>query len=149
MAHGSPDHTLLVEQNFAHYVDHVAQGGVIPAHGLVTWTNVLNVDLQGVFGYCRFWADHQNFAPRITIDGVVVFINSILALRGGGLWGYSGSGNKYKVTQYDQVSAVNQFCMYYDEKWGLYIHSNLTVDVHFELPAGLNATYYVQYKQYV
>jgi len=68
-------------------------------------------------------------------------------LRGGGFWGYSQPWNKFGCTMFDEKSVPNSFGMFYDERWGLYIHKNLTIEVQRFGAAGTQASWGIYYKE--
>lgn len=147
MPHGSPDHTILAEQSFAHYTDRVIRQPVVAVSVMPAWDPVLNVNIRGVWGYFWAWSDSIVFQPRITIDGVVVFMMTMNQLRGGGFWGYSQPWDKFGCTMFNNVAGDLSFGMFYDEKWGLYIHSNLTIEVQRAGALGTQASWGIYYKE--
>ena len=124
MAHGAPDHTRLSESGFAHYTDRIIRRAGAPLVANPAWETALNVNIQGVFGYMWGWCDTPVFNVRITIDGVIVFRFTIADLHGGGFWGLNSSWDKMGCTAYSAVAGNLSYGMFYDEKWGLYVHSN-------------------------
>ncbi|GAH83452.1 unnamed protein product, partial [marine sediment metagenome] len=149
MAHGAPDHTRLAESGFAHYVDRVVPrpGGALVA--TPAWEEALNVDIQGVFGYMWAWSDTYLFEVRITIDGVIVFHHTINTLRGGGFWNASSSWDKMGCTMFNEVIGDEGFGMFYDEKWGLYIHHNITIHCRRAGALGTQASWTIYYKELI
>jgi len=147
MARGSPDWTVLNEQSFAHYTDRVIRQAGTPVSAFPAWDEALNVDIRGVWGYMWAWSDSLAFRPRITIDGVIVFMLTINELRGGGFWGYSQPWEKFGCTMFNNVAGDLSFGMFYDEKWGLYIHKNLTIEVQRSAPLGTQASWGIYYKE--
>ena len=147
MARGSPDWTVLNEQSFAHYTDRIIRQGVIAVSAMPVWDEVLNTDIRGVWGYMWAWSDSIVFRPRITIDGVIVFMMTINELRGGGFWGYSQPWNKFGCTMFNNVAGDLSFGMFYDEQWGLYIHQNLTIEVQRNGALGATASWGIYYKE--
>lgn len=147
MARGSPDWTVLNEQSFAHYTDRVVRQATIAVSAAPAWDEVLNTDIRGVWGYMWAWSDSLVFRPRITIDGVIVFMLTINELRGGGFWGYSQPWNKFGCTMFNNVAGDLNFGMFYDERWGLYIHKNLTIEVQRAAALGTQASWGIYYKE--
>jgi len=41
------------------------------------------------------------------------------------------------------------FGMFYDEKWGLYVHHNLTIEVQRAAPLGTQASWGIYYKELI
>jgi len=144
---GAPDHTILVEQNFAHYKDVVTRQAAIAVSAAPAWDTVINVSIRGVWGYMWAWSDSRVFRPRITIDGVIVFLMSINEMKGGGFWGYSQPWRKFGCTMYNNVAGDLNFGMFYDEQWGVYIHKTLKVEVQRAAPLGTQASWGVYYKE--
>ena len=147
MARGSPDWTVLNEQSFAHYTDRVIRQAGVAVSATPAWDEALNVDIRGVWGYMWAWSDSLAFRPRITIDGVIVFMLTMNELRGGGFWGYSQPWEKFGCTMYNNVAGDLSFGMFYDEKWGLYIHKNITIEVQRAAPLGTQASWGIYYKE--
>jgi len=147
MARGSPDWTVLSEQSFAHYTDRVERQAAIAVSATPVWDEVLNVDIRGVWGYMWAWSDSRVFRPRITIDGVIVFMMTINELAGGGFWGYSQPWKKFGCTMFNNVAGDLNFGMFYDEQWGLYIHENLTIEVQRAGALGTQASWGIYYKE--
>ena len=144
---GAPDHTILVEANFAHYKDVVTRQVTTPVSASPAWDTVLDVAIRGVWGYMWAWTDSRVFRPRITIDGVIVFLMTINELKGGGFWGPGNTWGKFGCTQFNDVAGDLQFCMYYDEKWGLYIHKTLKIEVQRAGALGTQASWGIYYKE--
>ena len=149
MAHGAPDHTRLTESGFAHYVDRVVIRNSAALCATPAWEEALNVDIQGVWGYMWGWCDTHQFQVRITIDGVVVFYHTIAQLMGGGFMGISSSWDKFGVTSYSEVAGDLNFGMFYEEKWGLYIHSNITIEIRRAAAVGNLASWGIYYKELI
>ena len=147
MARGSPDWTVLNEQSFAHYTDRIIRRGVGAVSAAPVWDEVLNTDIRGVWGYMWAWSDSIVFRPRITIDGVIVFMLTMNELRGGGFWGYSQPWGKFGCTMFNNVAGDLSFGMFYDERWGLYIHKNLTIEVQRAGALGTQASWGIYYKE--
>lgn len=147
MSRGAPDHTILVEQNFAHYIDRQVLRTSANIESAPAWTEALNVDIRGVWGYMWGWANEKDFNVRLTIDSRVVFIFSILQMKGGGFFGMQNGWAKFGCTQYSDVAGDKQFCMFYDEKWGLYVHKNLTIETQWAGGLGTLASWGIYYKE--
>lgn len=149
MGHGAPDHTRLSESGFAHYKDRVerrAGAALIVTPG---WEEAVNVDIQGVWGYMWGWSDTHAFRVRVTIDSTIVFLFSINELHGGGFWGSNCAWDKMGCTAYNAVAGDLSYGMFYDEKWGLYIHENLTVECQRAAALGNLASWGIYYKELV
>jgi len=144
---GAPDHTVLVEGNFAHYKDVVTRQAVIAVSAAPAWDTVIDVEIRGVWGYMWVWSDSIVFRPRITIDGVIVFLMTINELKGGGFWGPETSWGKFGCTQFSNVAGDLSFAMYYDEQWGLYIHQSLKIEVQRNGALGTQASWGIYYKE--
>jgi len=144
---GAPDHTVLVEQNFAHYLDKIVLRTSDDIETSPLWTEALNVDIRGVWGYMWGWANAFDFQTRITIDGVVIFIMTVLQLKGGGFWGYSNPWAKFGVSRYSDVAGDKNFAMFYDEQWGLYIHKNITIEIRWSGGMGTLASWGIYFKE--
>jgi len=149
MAHGAPDHTRLSESGFAHYVDRVVIRNSAPLCVNPLWEETVNEDIQGVFGYMWGWCDTFAFNVRITIDGQIIFIMTIHQMAGGGFWGSSGAWDKFGCTRYSAVAGDLNYGMFYDEKWGLYIHHNLTIEVQQSAALGNLASWGIYYKELI
>jgi len=153
MAHGAPDHSRMTEDAFAHYQDVIlrpAAAAIAHVGDVVPYTTCVDADVVGVFGYFRAWADHQCLRVRIFIDNLVtpIFLFTITEMAGGGFWGYSNPANKFGVTKWDEIN--DSFGMVYDEKWGLYIHTHLKIEVQFSIVAtGVNASWGIHYKKLI
>ena len=144
---GAPDHTVLAEQSFAHYVDqHVLRVSADIASAPV-WTEALNVDIRGVWGYMWGWANSKDFQVRVTIDSEIVMIMSILQMKGGGFFGMQNGWGKFGCTRYSDVALDKNFGMFYDEKWGLYVHQNLTIETNWAGGLGTLASWGIHYKE--
>ena len=144
---GAPDHTVLVEQSFAHYEDRVVRRAAANIASAPNWTEALNQDIRGVWGYLWAWANSFDFQVRLTIDGQIVFYFTINELKGGGFWGYSQPWNKMGCTMFNNVAGDKQFSMFYDEKWGLYIHKNITMETRWSAGLGTLASWGIYYKE--
>lgn len=144
---GAPDHTVLSENSFAHYTDRVIRQAVTPVSNMPVWDEVINEDIKGVWGYMWAWTDSIVFRPRIYIDDVLVFMMTINEMKGGGFWGYSQPWDKFGVTVFNNVAGDLNFGMFYDEKWGLYIHNNLTIEVQRAGDLGTQASWGIYYKE--
>ena len=149
MAHGAPDHTRLTESGFAHYVDKVVLRNSAALCVAPAWEEALNVDIQGVWGYMWGWCDTHQFQVRITIDGVVIFIMTINQMHGGGFWGSNSPWDKFGCTKFSEVAGDLSFGMFYDEKWGLYIHSNITIEIRRAAAMGNLASWGIYYKELI
>lgn len=144
---GAPDHTILSEQSFAHYTDKIVLRTSANIESLPDWTEALNVELRGVWGYMWGWANSFDFQVRITIDDTVIFIMTILQLKGGGFWGASNPWAKFGCTRYSGVAGDLGYGMFYDEQWGLYIHKSLKIETRWSGGLGTLASWGIYYKQ--
>lgn len=144
---GAPDHTVLTEQNFAHYEDMVTLRGSADIASAPAWTDALDVELRGVWGYMWAWANSFDFQVRVTIDDNIVYFLTILQLKGGGFWGAQNPWGKFGCTQYNQVAGELSYGMFIDEKWGIYIHKNLKIEVRWSGGLGSLASWGIYYKE--
>lgn len=144
---GSPDHTVMMEQNFAHYEDKVILRGSADIESAPAWTEALNVDVRGVWGYMWAWSNSFDFQVRITVDDNIIFYMTVLQLKGGGFWGAQNPWGKFGVTQYNQVAGELSYAMFYDEKWGIYIHKNITIEIRWSGGLGTLASWGIYYKE--
>lgn len=145
MPRGAPDWTQLVESSFAHYIDKKVDFNYVAVGTYPAPTEVVNVDIKGVFGYFWLYGNGAHIRPRLVIDGTVVFYQSCYLLRSVGLAGNRNAWQKFSVTRYDAIN--NIFAMYYDENWGLAIHSNLTIDLGYTAGFAGNAYMNIHYKE--
>lgn len=146
---GSPDHTVLAEQSFAHYKDvTVARlGGVVPL--LPVWEDVVNANIRGVFGYLWMHGTDSRLQVRVTIDGNVVFSWSIWELHDRGFSGIGYLGKKFGCAAYNTEAMDQNLSMWYDEEWTLYVHKNLLIEMTLGggMPGGSAGRMEVHYKE--
>ncbi len=147
MGRGSRDWTQLVESGFAHYLDKKVEPVYAAVGTYPTPTEIVNVDIKGVFGYFWLYGNDPHIRPRLVIDGTVVFFQSCYLLRSVGLAGMRNAWQKFSVTRYDAVN--NIYAMYYDEAWGLAIHSNLTIDLGYTGGFSGNGYINIHYKEFI
>lgn len=144
---GAPDHTILIEQNFAHYEDKVVLRGSADIASAPDWTDALDISIRGIWGYMWAWANSFDFQVRITLDDNITFIMTLLQMKGGGFWGAQNAWGKFGVTQYNEVAAEKSYGMFFDEKWGIYIHKNLKIEVRWSGGLGSLASWGIYYKE--
>jgi len=144
---GAPDHTVLIEQNFAHYKDNVIYQTVTPVSVAPAWDTILDVAVVGVWGYCWFWSDSRLLRLRVTIDGTMVFFMTINEMAGGGFWGAQNAWGKFGITKFQDVAGDLSFGMFYDERWGLYIHESLKIEIQRAAALGTIASWGIYYKE--
>jgi hypothetical protein len=147
MARGAPDWTQIVESGYAHYLDkrviyYYAAVGTFP-----TPTEVVNVNIKGIFGWYRFEGEGKHVKVRLTIDGNLIMLASISDLNNYGLSGARNSWQKMSVVRFDEIN--NLFSAYYDALWGLAIHANLTVELGYTLGFSGNASMELCYKELI
>ena len=142
---GSPDHTLLTHDQHIHYLNVTETYNWAAITTLLDWTEVVNIDMQGVFGWLWWGAKDPNCYIRVKIDGDVLFHYTIEHMFNLGAGGCQNSWGKVNVLRYD---AINEFyyCIY-DEMWGLYVHENLTVEITYELGSAGLGVCSVHYKK--
>lgn len=145
MARGSPDHTISIDNHHTHYLIKTVQYAWDDITTLLDWTEVLNVNIQGVFGWLWWAGDNPHVYVRLIIDDNVIFLFTIEQMMNLGAFGCQNSWDKIAVLRYD---AINDFyyCIY-DEKWAFYVHSNLTVEITYELGQSGKGMCRVYYKE--
>jgi len=126
---GAPDHTVLAEQSFAHYKDVILTSNWANVGTHPDWTEIINVDIRGVWGYLNVQAGSDRIHTRVTIDGQIVFDQPISLLFDNGFYGFSPASTKYGCNVYNRLPLEELFSMFYNEEWGLYIHQNLTIQM--------------------
>jgi len=144
---GAPDHTVLIEQNFAHYKDVVTRENVTPVSAAPTWDTILNVAVVGVWGYMWAWTDSLALRLRITIDGEIVFYMTVNEMKGGGFWGAQNAWGKFGLTKFQDVAGDLSYGLFYDERWGLYIHESLKIELQRAGAIGTQASWGIYYKE--
>jgi len=145
MARGSPDHTDRTELQYMHYTDRVVYSPMILMTVWPAWTNIINEDIEGVFGRIRIGSDDPFLYLRITIDGVIVFDMHAANIYTIDNYGVNAGFNKVVCTRYDAISDHYDFV--YDEEWGLWIKENITVELTYEVAHAGDGSYHLFYKE--
>lgn len=145
MPRGSPDHTDRTELQYMHYTDKVLYEGLVARPVMPVWDEILNENIEGVFGRIRIGSTDPRLYLRIAIDGVYVFNMNADNLFSIGDWGVNAGFNKFVLTRYDDIN--NHYDFVYDEEWGLWIKNNITVELSFAFGGAGNGSFHLFYKE--
>jgi hypothetical protein len=144
---GSPDHTVLAEQSFAHYTDKIDEIDIWPPPPAPDYEDVINVDIRGVWGHMFVHTNCEHLRVEIIIDETTLYAVTPHTALVRGWYGFANPHMKFNLTAYNPDSATMGFSMVFDEKWGLYIHQKLQVRTRLDLAGGNWATFYTHYKE--
>lgn len=131
MAHGAPDHTRLQDDHHTHYKIYEeffsdAAVGTIPV-----WTNIINKDMVGVFGWVWWKSNDPYLYCRIKVDGTVVLFFRPIDFHTMGPFGVGSAWGRMGCIKYDD--AITYYSAFYDPGWTIYVHNNLTVEVAYAI----------------
>jgi hypothetical protein len=145
MPRGSPDFTDRTELQYMHFTDIIDYSPLIAMPAAGTWYTIVDTDMEGVFGRIRVGSTDPYLYLRIKIDDAYTFDMHAANLLTIGCYGINSGFNKYGVTRYDAIS--NHYDFFYDEHFGLWIKSHLTVQLSYEVAHAGDGSWHLFYKK--
>ena len=145
MPRGSPDFTDRVESHYMHYTDIVDYSGLIDMPTAGEWYTIVDKDMEGLFGRIRVASDNPLLYLQVKIDDAYVFNMHAANLLTIGCYGINSGFDKYGVTRYDAIN--DRYDFFYDEHFGLWVKSHLTVQLTYELGQSGKGAWHLFYKE--
>ena len=126
MAHGAPDHTILIEVNPVGYVDKdtFKETQLILAGATYDFVDELGV---GGVGATYFLTDNVKAYLQILVDGWVIFGMSPEMIHDYYGLGFQGGLDLFSCTMYDDVS--KKFSLIYNPRYKIVFYKSLKVRV--------------------
>lgn len=126
MAHGSPDHTLSIDDSYAHYIWTVYSSMIPSLPSGVTQT-IADIDFTGVLcGFIGF-TDYHTVKFSVNVDGTKIDEVWAQLLSGFGINRSLVGWTAYDLLRYDAITPAYVF------SWGTnyrcYVHKNLEIKV--------------------